>query len=296
LSGALILDANLERGLRDPGRAPTQADLDAVIGEASSVVVRRVGDDDVVCATEDAADLASLRESLRIEEDSEMGHCMCLGTVSFDFGRDEAEDGRITLHHGESLRWGRFFLNAPLVRPDSILDWLSEHGVPEVRAEYEADRRRAAEFAAEKERWHAVMPPALEPLWPAIVDIDFDGHEAAALMARAQPDAVERARVLLEWFGRGEGPWSGFASYESVPEECLLEMPLDVLVEAVRSERQAESVREGAARFFAGWHFRRRRRRDLRRIPDDVKLTLLEHSLSSPDDDKRARAFAAFGD
>jgi hypothetical protein len=299
----LILDADLERGLRDPGPAPTQADLDTLITAANAVVVRRVEydersarQDNVIHATDAAADLVSLREALRIEQEAEMGHCMCPGQVSFDFGRDHGKVGTVTLHHGESLRWDPFFLNAPLVRSDLILDWLSERGAPEVREEYETDRRRNAEWEAQQERWHAVMPAALEPLWPSILDIEFDAGHAAARLARAHPDPVERARILLEWFGQGEGPWNGNAAYEAVPERCLLEMPLDVLLEAARSEPHTESVREGAARLFAGWYFGKQRPRDLRRIPDDLKLTLLEHSLRSPDEDKRARALAAFGE
>lgn len=290
----LIIGADLERGFRDPGRAPTQADLDGVIGTATSVVVRSAGSKDVLYETEDTSDLDPLRDALRV--DGEMGHCMCLGSVAFDFGRDGKRLGTVTLHHGESLRWDPFFYNAPLVESDPILDWLSARGVPQVREEYDDDRGAEAADAAAEERWRTAMPPALEPLWPSMSEpTSLEWPEVSDLMARVYPDDVERARILFEWFGRGEGPWSGFASYEEVPEWCLLQLPLDVLVETARGEPQTASLREGAARLFAGWDFGQERPDDLQQLPADLKLVLLKHALASPDDDKRARARRAFG-
>ena len=290
----LIIGEDLVRGFEDPGRAATQTDLDSVVGAATSVAIRGVlSSDEVLYETDDPSELVSLRHALRIE--GPMGHCMCLGTLAFMFSRDGEDLGRVTLHHGESLRWDPFFYNAPLVEPDPILDWLSAHGMPSARREYD-DNRRGAEAAAEAaERWHAAIPPALESLWPSMSAPSLEWPEAANVMGREYPNPVERARMLLEWFGQGEGPWSGYPSYESVPEWCLLQMPLNVLLEATRGEPQTDSLREGAARLFAGWHFSKHRSRDLRRIPRELKLVLLEHALKSTDEDKLARAQRAFG-
>jgi hypothetical protein len=290
----LILGEDLVRGFEDPGRMPTQADLDSVIGAATSVAVRAVlSSGGVQYETDDPSELASLRDALRIE--GAMGHCMCPGTLAFIFRRDGEDLGTVTLHHGESLRWDPFFQNAPLVVHDPILDWLSARGFPGVRQQYDADRRREEADAEAAARWRAAMPSALESLWPSMCEPWLEWPEVADVMSREYPDPVERAQLLLEWFGHGEGPWSGYPSYESVPEWCLLEMPLDVLLEAARSEPQTGSLREGAARLFAGWHFRKQRARDLRRIPRDLKVLLLEHTLRSTDEDKLARARRAFG-
>ena len=290
----LILGEDLVRGFEDPGRAPTQADLESVIGAATSVAVRAVwSSGEVLYETDDPSELASLRDALRIE--GVMGHCMCPGTLAFRF-RGEGEDfGTVTLHHGESLRWDPFFENAPLVDSDPILDWLSAHGMPDCRQEYDDSRRRREADDEAAARWHAAVPPALESLWPSMSAPSGEWPEVADVMSREYPDPVERARILFEWFGHGEGPWSGYPSYESVPEWCLLQMPLDVLLEAARGEPQTESLREGAARLFAGWHFRKQRARDLRRIPRDLKLHLLEHTLRSSDEGKLAWARRAFG-
>jgi len=282
------------RGFEDPGRAPTQADLDSLVGAARSVAVRGVlSSDEVLYETDDPSELVSLRDALRIE--GAIGHCMCLGTLAFMFSRDGEDFEGVTLHHGESLRWDPFFYSASLVEPDLILDWLSAHGMPDARQEYE-DNRRGAEAAAEvRERWHAAMPSALESLWPSMSAPSREWPEVADAMRRLHPDPVERARILLEWFGQGEGPWSGHPSYESVPEWCLLQTPLNVLLDATRGEPQTDSLRAGAARLFGGWDFGKHRSRDLGRIPRDLQLRLLEHALRSTDEDNCARAQRAFG-
>ena len=290
----LVIGEDLVRGFENPGRAPTQADLDSVVGAATAVAVRGVlASDEVLYETDDPSELASLRNALRIE--GAIGHCMCLGTVAFTFSHDGEDLARVTLHHGESLRWDPFFYNASLVEPDPILDWLSGHGMPDARQDYDDDRRGAEAAAERAERWRAAMPPALDWLWPSMSAPSREWPEAADVMSREYPDPVERARILLEWFGQGGGLWSGYPSYESVPEWCLLQMPLNVLLEATRGEPQSDYLREGAARLFAGWDFGKHRSRGLGRIPRDLKLLLLEQALRSTDEHKLAHAQRAFG-
>jgi hypothetical protein len=98
----------------------------------------------------------------------------------------------------------------------------------------------------------------------------------------------------MEWLGHGAGPWSGFPSYEQVPEWCLLQLPLEVLVEVAAREPRSEELLEGAARLFASWDFGQERGPELARLPADLKRALLEHARRSKDRDKRARAANAF--
>jgi hypothetical protein len=115
--------------LHDPGPLPTQADLDAVIGGSTSVVVRSVPDPDSWHETENPADLDSLRDALQVV-DLEMPYCMCVGMASFDFRRDGERLGIVTLHHVSSIRWDPFLRNAHLADCDPILDWLAPRGIP----------------------------------------------------------------------------------------------------------------------------------------------------------------------
>jgi hypothetical protein len=98
---------------------------------------------------------------------------------------------------------------------------------------------------------------------------------------------------LYAWFGSGQGPWSGFPSYETVAERLLLDFQTETLIAAAEAARTAQQL-EGAARLFAGWEFSQHRQEDLARLRPDLKQRLLAHSLESTDEDKRSRARHAF--
>ena len=290
----LVVGDDLFRGMTTPQAPPTQAALDAIVAPATRVELRKVHGSRTVAKTDDAEDLRALRGALRIH-DGGIGHCMCLGTLELNFWAHGAELGTVTLHHGVSLRWPPFFENAELADPESLLDWLSAHGVTSEREDYEEARREEAEYAAAKVRWRAAMPAVLEPHRSSMLEpFRPEWPEVAKTLARAYPDPVERARVLFAWLGHGKGPWSGCPSYEEVPEWCLRQLPLDVLVEAAQTNPQEEALREGAARLLAGWEFWSQRGADLDKLPPDLKRSLLSHALESADEDKRKRARAAF--
>src|SRR5579872_3379276 len=71
----------------------------------------------------------------------------------------------------------------------------------------------------------------------------------------AYPDAQRRVLALLEWYGHGAGPWSGYPIYEGVPEALLLTMPVELLVQTAESRNLTLPQTEGTARLFGGWEF-----------------------------------------
>jgi hypothetical protein len=292
--GALVLGDLDSFGTEQ--RPPTQADLDEVIGAATSVAVREpmARRKKPLLETGEAADLDSLREALRIH-DGGIGHCMCFGSLKLEFARGAKPLGAVTLHHGVSVRWQPFFDNAELAEPEELLDWLSDRGITSLRKEYDENRRRAAQREVDVRRWLEAMPAVVEPLWPSMEEpFSLEWPEVAEALADEYPDPVVRARALMEWLGHGAGPWSGFPSYEQVPEWCLLQLPLDALVEAAQHEPRSDELLEGAARLFASWHFGQKRGDELARVPAELKRALLEHARRSNDGDKRARAARRF--
>jgi len=54
----------------------------------------------------------------------------------------------------------------------------------------------------------------------------------------------DRILALLQWYGSGAGPWSGFPSYESAAEELLLEYQIAEIVSVVESKLTAEQIQE----------------------------------------------------
>ena len=177
---------------------------------------------------------------------------------------------------------------------------LSAHKVPLSRSAMELqDSREKAKLA--ESRWLAAMPSALKPLWPQVRESNGVDPQGAvrtldplrAALSKEFPDERSRILALYAWFGSGEGPWSGFPSYEQVAEELLLDFPTETLIKAAEATGSAQQ-QEGAARLFGGWEISQRRPGDLAHLPADLKKRLLAHSLESDDEDKRSRAHHAF--
>ena len=101
--------------------------------------------------------------------------------------------------------------------------------------------------------------------------------------------------ALLGWFGSGAGPWSGYPSYESVPEELVLHYPTQVLVEALTATTPTAPQVAGAARYFAGWDFRQKKKDDGRLLPAGLKHQLLRAAAATGLADNVERAKRAYG-
>lgn len=196
-----------------------------------------------------------------------------------------------------------------IYRDDKLLTTLGAAGSPKVlngllsaakvplstSAEKIAAHEREAEAA--EARWREAMPKSIQPLWGDAMRMEVNPDVAPLRAALAQeiPDARQRILALFAWYGSGEGPWSGFPSYEEVADRLLLEYPTPDLIAAAETETLTEPQLEGAARLFGGWTFGQNRPADRKALPDALKKKLLDHSLKSTDNDKIRRARNAFG-
>jgi hypothetical protein len=301
----VVMDPTTVAYLQSTAPDPNQASLDAELDTATRVRVIEGGmshgkllGKQVWLDTSAADDLATVRRGLRIIEDPEtFGHCMCLGDFVIELYAGRKRLAALGWHHGRSIRWEVWKHDALLVDGHVILDWLAGHGVSGPREAYEAAELDAQRYRAAAERWWAAMPPCLAPFRADMADATANTPAGAWLaeLEAAYPEAEERALVVLAWFGQGMGPWNGYPSYEGAAEALLLAMPTEVVVASLEGEQVSEVHLEGAARYFAGWYFGKRRADDRRLIPPALKKRLLAHSLQSDDKDRVARAKAAFG-
>jgi hypothetical protein len=118
---------------------------------------------------------------------------------------------------------------------------------------------------------------------------------ARAAIAAQFPSRHDRIAALLEWYGSGAGPWSGFPAYEDEAAVLLFDNSTADILTAIAETPMTDQQWEGAARFFGGWDFRQKRPLDLKLISPKLKAILLQHSLRSNDRDKVERAKKAFG-
>jgi hypothetical protein len=284
---------------------PTQASLDALLADVTRVrvvpfanLVKGAKEPKVLLDTSDPASLASFRRCFAIFEDPDsFGHCMCFGDPHIELYAGDRLAATLGYHHGFTVRWDAWKHDAQLKEPDRLLDWMSAHGVHGPRAEVEAAQRRAEESARQAERWLAAMPECLRPFWGQLdpfPDPALHGASLDALRA-AHPSPEAQVLALLGWFGSGAGPWSGYPSYEAAPEQLLLHYPTQLLVEALTATAPTAPQWAGAARYFAGWDFRKTKQGDGQLLPAGLKQQLLKAAEATGIADNVERAKRAYG-
>lgn len=299
-STMLVDDATVSY-LESAAPQPTQASLARILGSTHRVQVVRGGSSNgapfgtEVLAISEAPDrLEELRRSLQIREGGG-GHCMCHGDPSLVLSNQSGEVVAVLgVHHGFAIRWGQWKDDAVLVDGERLLQWLVSLGVEYPMDEFQASRRRELASRVQATRWQAAMPSALAAHPVFDLHLVYEPSPVVPVLERVYPDPRVRALALFEWFGHGEGPWSGFPAYEQLPEKLLLAMPMDCLLAALHSDNLTSAQLEGAARLFAGWDFGTNRKRDLVLLTPSDRQKLLGQALRSTDPDKHARARKAF--
>lgn len=273
-------------------------DLRKILAEADKIVVKASPTrlSRILFESTDKKDLEDLWRSLVLKPPTEWFHCMCDGTPAlyvYESGRELAE---ITNHHGLSIRCSLWDSDVRITDTEKWLSWFDSRRISGPREEVETMRAHRAQSMQDWEKWLAGMPKALRTVWSnalaefGSVDLDPLWTE----LERSMPGSVERILALLEWFGSGAGPWSGFPSYESAAENLLLGFSTVDLIAATQSTRLSPAQTEGAARLFAGWSFAQKRPEGLRELPDALKKNLWLHTQNTNDKDKFFRARGAF--
>lgn len=282
--------------------------LHAALKDATRLRVRSGGtchrqphEEKTLLDVRDHKQIAQVVRGIQINPGDSGFHCMCCGNPTFEFYRGDTLMVSLGFHHGLSLRWpdGKWEGDGLLSEASAkfLIKWLADHGVSGPKEEREEDLSRAKKSEADQKKWLRAMPESLKPFWHNMGDPfkSNSNQKMATALAQQYPDQKARILALLTWFGSGEGPWSGFASYESVPEELLLLHKTEDILRAIRDVELTEQQTEGLARFLGGWAFSKQRSDDLLLVPPELKARLLRHSLKAGDEDKRDRARAAFG-
>lgn len=278
---------------------PTQASLDRALERATRArisVVPELGGQELLVVDEPAA-VRELARLLKIVPPAAPFHCMCPGDQLVELSIPWRRDVAVTLHHGRSIRWQRWGSDALLADGEALLRWLADHGVPAPLQAWQDDRRRADQDRLAWQAWRGAAPPALaafvdSPELASIGNPEYPPRQLLlALMALRAACPDERAAILalLDWYGSSGGPWSGFPSYQAVPEAMLLRHPTGALVEALGVEPLVPARAEGAARLFGSWWFGRLRPGEASSLPQGLRKTLMDHVSAHGDDDKRAR-------
>ncbi|MFI6868464.1 hypothetical protein [Nocardia sp. NPDC050406] len=239
--------------------------LDRLLAGARRVRARRMrGDTEILLDERDPVAVSALREALRIADIP--GYiCRCLGDVALDFfDISDAPLTTVTLHHGISLRWNGWHVDAVLADGVRSLEWLAVRGVVEPLREFRASERRRLDADRAARRWVADMPPPLAEYTELFLGTSASGYElraaqieaARARLAMAYPDALERLTRLLTWYASGTGKETGHPLHEDIPRLLLdLEHRLDFARAVETADARAAA---GALRYLVDWSTRGR--------------------------------------
>ena len=244
----------------------------------------------VLLDTHKAKQIESFRSCFHIVEDNTtFGYCACLGWPTFEFFSGTTLVARVSLHHGQSIRWSEWAADAVLKRNVDVLKWVAANGAPEPLRSYEADLARAVESQKQYERWLTAAPKSIRE---QIRALDWGNPFAArrdlqpvcdALSSAESPEA--QALALFQWYGSGCGLWSGFPAYEELPNALLLQMPTRVLLRALTNTLSDAQI-EGASRFFTSSEFNQQKYPDRKMLPDDLKKKIRDHIARQKDKQK----------
>lgn len=253
----------------------------------------------------DLADAKAVAEFVRrIEIDGARSggwFCMCSGGPFLQFYRGDRLLTTVGMHHGLSLRWheGPWQGDGALKLKSGqfVNSWLAERGVKGPKREVEQANERDRRDQLNVAKWRAAMPDSLQPLWQFMSHwrrSDRRLDEMRAALKLEQPDANQRIRMLLDWFGSGSRVWSGYPSYEDVALTLLLDFDTLQVIAAMDAAQLSARQLEGAARFFACWDFSSKRAAELGLLSEAWQRKLLAQGLKDADTDRRSRALNAF--
>lgn len=257
-----------------------------------------MSDAQVLFQSNSIKDLKSFSESLILNKPKpgEYFHCMCIGTPAIYFYKNEKETVYLTNHHGKSIRCPLWSSDVAIADVDKWVKWFDDHGISSVREEVEYSKAQAIKNKKDWEKWMKAMPNPIKPLWEGAIGNfgEVDTKPLISALDKEMPDRTERILAILEWYGSGAGPWSGFPSYEDAAEEMLLNYTTKEILTAMQSTLLTTAQVEGGARLFGGWTFSKKRPYGLDEVPQEIKKMFWNHVKTTEDKDKLGRAKRAF--
>ncbi|KAF7781179.1 hypothetical protein PRUB_b0321 [Pseudoalteromonas rubra] len=270
--------------------------LHQIIEQAERLVVKDPINALVQFESEKREDLSALKNSLVIERPETERLCLCVGNPVIYFYKGDKELGALSYISGNYLRFSHWSSDASVVDTDKLLTWFDDRGMPWPRQMFDKQRKEQVQNQKNEQRWLGAMPSSISAVWTEILT-PYGTRDAQRLMTpftAAIPDKRLQVLALLEWYGSGAGPWSGYPSYEDVARKMLFDYTTANIISIINSTQLNTAQTEGAARFFGGWEFSQKRPDDLEKVPDTLKEQLWEHVSSTMDKDKLARARRAF--
>lgn len=243
-------------------------DIDEVFITEDGVYNNKAMSDKVLLHLTQTADISRLGQVLEIDEANTGFYCMCLGTYAIALHSRGTMQHIIGFHHGVSIRYSGWNGDAALSNNEALLVFLSELGFTRPLEDFTQEQRnRQADKVAER-NWLEAAPNTFRKYRDKI-----KGLEAGYLPALIQdldtelPDRQQQIIVLLQTYGKTNNYWSGYPSYESVPEDILKTFEIKDIIHAYLQSDRNYKTRRGLGRFLCSFEMKKERKKFLKDIP-----------------------------
>jgi len=252
----------------------------------------------VLFSSSNKEDIKSFKEALtlvRLKPD-EYYSLACIGSPVIYFYKNKKELTHILVRGSTNVGYETWPSDVPIKYLDKWLEWFDKRGMTMLREDVEREEKLIREGEIALKKWKEAVPDCFKKDWidnlrPRYLGEKVNVETLNNKFKSCNPDKFKRILVLLKWYGSGKGPWSGYPSYEEDAEKMLLKYSTKDILDTVKSASLSNVQKEGLARLFAGYYFRKQRKD---KIPKKIKYMLWEYIKTTKDKDKLERAKHAF--
>jgi len=269
---------------------PDPADLKKLIDKTVKIIVLEriieIGRDELQFLLEinNKEKIKITGQNLEIESKPQ-GHLLDSGYFIFDFFMENDEKYRIEFLGAGLIRWKKKWKeDAKLKNPLVFLEWLSGLGIEKPLKKHNESIKKEKKRSKQFNQWKEKAPKSV--IRSIDSDYCYDYDKVQQELKKEISEERDLILKLFELFGSDFGNWSGFPSYEIIPEGVLLKIPIKSFNEIYKSSELTKEQMHGMARFFSGWDFNKNRKTEINKLSIDLKKLLLEHLMEFGDLEK----------
>ncbi|MCF6405468.1 hypothetical protein L3C95_21370 [Chitinophaga filiformis] len=246
-------------------------DVDRVIIKDGGVYDDKAMSDQILLTINQADKVRMFHQLMEINENSTGFYCMCLGTYAIELYKQNSLKATIGFHHNVSIRYYKWNGDAELAKNDDLLTFLAEEGLTQPLADrIEQKRNQAADRIAQR-KWLEISPRCFNKYWEQIIGLDDSYYPSLISDLNLEiPDKQKQIIALLQTFGKTDQFWTGYPSYEVVPEHILKTFEVKDIMEAYIQSDRNYKTRKGLGRFVCSFEFKKTRKKYLKYITHEI--------------------------
>jgi hypothetical protein len=222
---------------------------------------------------------------IEIDETQIGFHCMCLGTYDVELYSNKQLQAIINYHHEVSIRYNGWSSDAGIANTQGLITFLAQLGFTKPQEDYLETQRRQEEDQQADREWLAAAPKCFSTYWS---EFDMFGRHPQALVDALDaeiPDKAMQILALLQLFGQSKNPWSGYPSYEGIPQEILNNYHAKYILEVYAGSDKNDKLKSGLGRYICSFEFRKVRKKHLQYITEEM-IDDLDKYYTSLNDEK----------